>query len=177
LSKLQWKVACPAASGSNGFAICLLSGVGNSRRSDLIRNSFAARIQYPNYGSAIPVILSYIAPDFALKTSRRERNFGTQRQCVQIAPETPVRPQRQNLRYLVAGNPRRNALFGVAPENCGLLGLGGGAASPAKPVSNAEFPGNRAIAGNFSEFGLQRHSWDAEIRSQQRSSRSFLLNN
>jgi hypothetical protein len=31
----------------------------------------------------------------------------------------------------------------------------GGGASPAKPVSDAEFPANRVITGNFSEFGLR----------------------
>jgi hypothetical protein len=35
------------------------------------------------------------------------------------------------------GNPRRNALFGAAPETRSLQGLDGGGCSPAKPVSNA----------------------------------------
>jgi hypothetical protein len=64
----------------------------------------------------------------------------------------------------------------MASQNVEIAGLFGGVGSPAKPVSDAEFPGNRAVAGNFSEFGLQRPSWDAEIRSQQRLLRGFLLN-
>jgi hypothetical protein len=38
----------------------------------------------------------------------------------------------------VAGNPRRNALFGVVSETCGLRRLDGGGRSPAKPVSASE---------------------------------------
>jgi hypothetical protein len=39
LSKLPWKVACPAASASSGCAICRLNGTSSSRRSDSLPNN------------------------------------------------------------------------------------------------------------------------------------------
>jgi hypothetical protein len=72
-----------------------------------------------------------------------------------IVTKMGKRLQRPNSGKRVAGNPRKNALSGVVPETCGLRRLDGGGASPAKPVSDAEFPANRVITGNFSEFGLR----------------------
>jgi hypothetical protein len=62
--------------------------------------------------------------------------------------------QRPNGRNDTGENPRRNGLFGDGPGIRGSVGLDGGGASLAKPVSDAEFPANRKITGNFSEFGL-----------------------
>jgi hypothetical protein len=97
--------------------------------------------------------MDLVRSGFALKPGRRERNFWIQRrgaknryQNARTLAETKIREVEK---------PRGNALFGVAPETHGLQGLDGGGTSPAKPVSNAEFPGNRVITGNFSEFGLR----------------------
>jgi hypothetical protein len=75
----------------------------------------------------------------------------------------------------VAGNPRRKALFDVVSETCGLRRLDGGRTSPAKPVSNAEFPENRAITGNFLELASWRSLWSEETCRPQRFLPSFLL--
>jgi hypothetical protein len=59
----------------------------------------------------------------------------------------------------VAENPRRNALFGVVPETCGLRRLDGGGCSLAKPVSNAN---NR----DFFENPTQKQASDGPIAAE-----------
>ena len=49
----------------------------------------------------------------------------------------------------MAGNPRRNALFGAVPETRGLQGLDGGVRSLMRTGLQVHFPGN---GGNNREF-------------------------
>jgi hypothetical protein len=71
-------------------------------------------------------------------------------------PERPLLSAETGNSQIEGKNPRRNGLFLIGDGFRGSGRLVGGGSSPAKPVSNAEFPGNRAITGNFSEFGLLR---------------------
>jgi hypothetical protein len=52
----------------------------------------------------------------------------------------------------VAGNPRRNALFGVVSEMYGLRRLDGGVCSQIRTGLDPELPDNWHFAGNFREF-------------------------
>src|SRR5438067_1462098 len=67
-----------------------------------------------------------VPPNFALKPGRREPNFWMRRQAPKIAAQTRERIQRPKFGNWAAENPRRNALFGVVSETCGLRRLDGG---------------------------------------------------
>ena len=53
----------------------------------------------------------------------------------------------------MAGNPRRNALFGVVPEMRDLQGLGGGVGSHMRTGLHLQFPANREINREFCVSG------------------------
>ena len=99
---------------------------GNLRHLDSIRNSREARREIPKYGNPTPGVRLELLPDSALNPGRRERNFWMQRHG--------TKNRRANARVLaetkiheVSGQKsRRNALFGVVSDICGLRGLGGG---------------------------------------------------
>ena len=49
----------------------------------------------------------------------------------------------------MAGNPGKNALFGVVPETRGLQGLDGGVRSHLRTGLDLKFPAKGRFAGNF----------------------------
>ena len=56
----------------------------------------------------------------------------------------------------MAGNPRRNALFGVVSETCGLRRLDGGGSSQIRTGLNQQFPANREFYWEFCDSGPQK---------------------
>src|SRR5258706_9273207 len=96
-------------------------------------------------------------PEYGFNCARTSRSataagngiFG----CRDRAPKTVAkmceRLQRQKSEKRVAGNPRRNALFGVVLETCGLRRLDGGgsrAQTEDPPPSHRTNLGKRAVA-------------------------------
>src|SRR5258705_8135516 len=81
-----------------------------------------------------------------------------QRQSAEIRRKSARTPTETKTPDRVAGNPRRNALFGVISEMCVLRRLDGGGCSPAKPVSmpNSLLTGN--FSGNFTILGHQERA-------------------
>jgi hypothetical protein len=59
-------------------------------------------------------------PNFTLDHCRRERNFWMQRHGTKNRHSNARTPVQTKIREMSAGNPRRNALFGVVPETFGL---------------------------------------------------------
>src|SRR5258708_14482355 len=76
LSKRGWKVACPAASASSGFAIRRLNGAGSLRRSASIRNNCgtAQKLRSRITAAQNIRITGAVRSNFALKT----RSAGTE---------------------------------------------------------------------------------------------------
>src|SRR5258708_29621707 len=70
LSKRGWKVACPAASASSGFAIRRLNGAGSLRRSASIRNNCgtAQKLRSRITAAQNIRITGAVRSNFALKT-------------------------------------------------------------------------------------------------------------
>ena len=77
--------------------------------------------------------------------------FGCRDRAPKIATQTHERSQRQESGNGVAGNPRRNALFGVVSETPGLRRLDGGVRSQIRTGLDLKFPVKGPFAGNFCE--------------------------
>ncbi len=141
------------------------------RRSDSIRNSPA------------PVPKSQItAPqnrEYGLNGARTSRwtaaagngIFGCRDQAPRVVIQTRQRRQRPKSGKRVARNPRRNALFGVVSEKCGLRRLDGGVCSQIRTGLRRQNPNNRekysSCLPSIKKGREKMNQWEEEDRRRQ----------
>src|SRR5258708_4481613 len=105
------------------------------------------------------------------KPGCRERNFWMQRQSAKIATKMRERRQRPKIQEVSGGNPRRNALFGVVSETCGLRRLDGGDSrartGDPPPSHRTESPPKSGTEISDAETGGQKRTfYPAETRPE-----------
>jgi hypothetical protein len=96
------------------------------------------------------ISLASLAPNLVRAAVEGRLPRGT---ALKVPAQTCHPPQRPKFGIWVAESPRRNALFGVLPEICGLQGLGGGVRSQIRTGLQGQFPANREFYREFCDFG------------------------
>jgi hypothetical protein len=91
-------------------------------------------------------------------TRRQERDFWDQRPGVEIGllPRIETGTIQSG-----AKNPANGGPFSTVSARRQNSGLGGGGGSPAKPVSNTEFPAHRELPGNLPNSDFSGDPWEA----------------